>query len=187
MTDAQPRQDSASHREAEFSAFYKKNIAALGRFGRTLTHCHHDAEDMAAEAMKVLFEKWDDIQEGQRLTFAFKIVHNKHVSMVRRAVTQRNFAKSSNQRQETDLDYCFELLATSEAIRKLSPQQRYIIRLNVEGLSNANIATVLNIEKTSVAEELSRARSKLRRLMGRHAVQSHKGRKGTTIERGSPA
>jgi RNA polymerase sigma factor (sigma-70 family) len=175
VTDEQSRQNSASRREAEFSAFYDKHFAAVSRFGRTLGRNYHDAEDAAAEAMRELFEQWDTVAEKNRLPTAFRITRNQYVSMVRRAITRHNHLSSADARpRETTLESGFELLATSEAVQNLPPRRRQIIRLDVEGLSHAEIAQVLGIETDSVAQELSRARSKLRRLMGRRPARRQK-------------
>ncbi len=168
----------------------------LARYGvavawgaRTLGRSYHDAEDAAAEAMQELFKPWDSIAEEDRLPSVFTITHNKYVSMVRRAKTRQKHLCSADARpRETGLESGIELLATSEALQSLPPRRRQIIRLDVEGLSHAEIAQVLGITEESVAQEMSRAHNKLRRLMGRgRPARRRKPREDTAWEGGTSA
>jgi len=154
-------------------------IPRLRRYARVLTGDAIRADDLVQDTLARAWEKRRLWREGSDLrAWLFTIMHNVHVNQI--ALARRDAANVSldadtggsswqppvraNQLERV------ELLEIVEQMGRLSGDQREVLMLAaVEEMRYEDIAIVLSIPIGTVMSRLSRAREKLRRLLGEPA------------------
>ncbi len=157
-------------------ASIEASIPALRRYARALLRNPQDADDLVHD---VLLRALDRMHTRNRdapvRPWLFAIMHNLHVSWLRRAKVRGNIVPmeavndvhvSRQPAQEADL-HCKE---TMQAFNRLPPEQRQVLFLvSVEDLSYSEVSAVLGIPIGTVMSRLSRGRERMRQLMGNEA------------------
>jgi RNA polymerase sigma-70 factor (ECF subfamily) len=154
-------------------------IPRLRRYARVLTGDAIRADDLVQDTLARAWEKRHLWREGSDLrAWLFTIMHNVHVNQV--ALARRDSANVSLDAESgnpawqppvraNQLDRV-ELMEIVEQMAHLSPDQREVLVLAaVEEMRYEDIAIVLSIPIGTVMSRLSRARDKLRRLLGEPA------------------
>lgn len=158
--------DGGLHREIE------AQIPRLTRYARALTRDAVTADDLVQDCLgralgkSHLWEKGTDLQ-----AWLFTILHNQHVSRVRREARERGSIeeqkRSSRLALAPDLVRRLELRDVERAFAKLPEQQRSVIRLvGLEGMGYAEVASVVNVPVGTVRSRVSRGRETLRKMTG---------------------
>ena len=153
-------------------------IPRLRRYARVLTGDPIRADDLVQDTLARAWEKRRLWREGSDLrAWLFTIMHNVHVNQV--ALARRDSANVSLDAdggaawqppvRANQLDRV-ELMEIAEQLVHLSADQREVLMLAaVEEMRYEDIAAVLSIPIGTVMSRLSRARDKLRRLLGEPA------------------
>jgi RNA polymerase sigma-70 factor (ECF subfamily) len=156
-------------------------LPRLRRYARVLTGDVHRADDLVQDTLARAWEKRRLWQAGSDLrAWLFTIMHNIHVNQF--SMRQREYAQTSLDADDggaasweiavraTQSDRV-ELSETLASIAKLPVEQREVLMLAaVEELRYEEISTVLGVPIGTVMSRLSRAREKLRRMMGESAT-----------------
>ena len=154
-------------------------IPRLRRYARVLTGDAIRADDLVQDTLARAWEKRRLWREGSDLrAWLFTIMHNVHVNQV--ALARRESANVSLDADDGNVSWQppvranqldrVELTEIAEQMAHLSADQREVLMLAaVEEMRYEDIARVLSIPIGTVMSRLSRARDKLRRLLGEPA------------------
>ena len=154
-------------------------IPRLRRYARVLTGDAIRADDLVQDTLARAWEKRRLWREGSDLrAWLFTIMHNVHVNQV--ALARRDSGNVSLDDDSGSLAWQppvranqldrVELMEIVEQMAHLSDDQREVLILAaVEEMRYEDIAVVLSIPIGTVMSRLSRARDKLRRLLGEPA------------------
>jgi RNA polymerase sigma-70 factor (ECF subfamily) len=154
----------------------------LFRLAYHLTGNHPDAEDLVQEAYARAFAADTQFEAGTNLkAWLFRILRNLHVDRYRRA---RQHPESSFDdegdvsaepqdllRDDRELEQLRSVVADDieAALRTLSPDARTVVLLDLEGLREGEIASVLGCPAGTVKSRLMRARQALRQRLKDYA------------------
>jgi RNA polymerase sigma-70 factor (ECF subfamily) len=158
--------DGGLHREIE------AQIPRLRRYARALTRDAVAADDLVQDCLgralgkSHLWEKGTDLQ-----AWLFTILHNQHVSRVRREARERGSIeeqkRSSRLALAPDQVRRLELRDVERAFAKLPEERRSVIRLvGLEGIGYEEVASVVNVPVGTVRSRVSRCRETLRKMIG---------------------
>ena len=154
-------------------------IPRLRRYARVLTGDAIRADDLVQDTLARAWEKRRLWREGSDLrAWLFTIMHNVHVNQV--ALARRDAGNVSLDADNGGVSWQppvranqldrVELMEIVEQMVHLSADQREVLMLAaVEEMRYEDIAVVLSIPIGTVMSRLSRARDKLRRLLGEPA------------------
>jgi len=154
-------------------------IPRLRRYARVLTGDAVRADDLVQDTLARAWEKRHLWREGSDLrAWLFTIMHNVHVNQI--AMARREASNVSLDDDAGSVSWQppvranqlerVELMEIVEQMRRLPGDQREVLMLAaVEEMRYEDIAAVLSIPIGTVMSRLSRAREKLRRLLGEPA------------------
>lgn len=167
---------------SSFRAEALAHADALFRLACRLTGSEADAEDLVQDTYARAFGKAESFTEGTNLrAWLFRILRNAHVDAYRRARAERIDASADT---EVDLASQQELLRDDQELERLrsvvagdiqaalltlSPDARAVVLLDLEGLNEAELATVLGCPVGTVKSRLMRARQALRKRLRDYA------------------
>jgi RNA polymerase sigma-70 factor (ECF subfamily) len=162
MSDELSPQDEATFREF-FRATYRQVYRAM----RVLAGSHEEAEDITNEAFTRAYAIWEDLQEYEFPT-AWILRTADHVRIDRWRKWGKRWSADvpiEDVMPAPDLDLPIDP-DLAAALRKLSPQQRRALAWRyLGGLSRKEIASILGVEVSTVAEHLERGLAELRELL----------------------
>jgi RNA polymerase sigma-70 factor (ECF subfamily) len=138
-----------------------------------------DAEDAAAEVFAVAWRRLDDVPDHQDrawlLAVAYRIVGNFYRSRARqRGLIDRlqQFGRRSGEAPRT----CDDVDTVMTALESLRPGDRELLCLVAwEGMTRAELASMLGIRENAVDQRLFRARKRLRLRLQGAAVSTFDG------------
>jgi RNA polymerase sigma-70 factor (ECF subfamily) len=168
-------------RDARFEAMYRKHFARVFRSLRAFGVADGEAQDLAQETFKRIFESFDQYRGEAEWSFieitARRVLYN--------WVRSGNTAKRKADLVEIDdPDFQYEPVAAAEpdyadrqeeamrkarlreAVAELSPIQRECLRLWVQGFKYTEIATILKTSVDAVKSRLRDAKKFLRERLG---------------------
>jgi RNA polymerase sigma-70 factor (sigma-E family) len=156
MTDSQTR----------FLAFVAERQRSLLRFATVLTGDPHLAEDICAEVISTVYERWDKIEALDRLdAYVRRMVVNEFASRRRRLARFASLSIHSIP-DEVEPDNEAVYVERQEMVTRLAalpPRQRAAIVLRFyEGLTDSDIAAALGCSTGTVRSHISRALKTLR-------------------------
>lgn len=142
--------------EERFSELY---TAALRPAIRIL-HNRDDAEDIAAESLARLFERWDRLSAHPELrAWAARVATNLSLDQLKR----RKPASDSFTDRADPSEFVVERMEFAQAIRRLPRRQREVIALRFfADLPDAEVALILRISHATERTHLHRALASLR-------------------------
>lgn len=126
-----------------------------------------DSEDAAAEVFAVAWRRLEQIPAGEParpwlLAIAYRVVGNQYRGRRRRAQLSDRLRSERGAAVELDSSDV-EIGLLHRALDSLRQGDRELLRLSSwDGLSNAEIATVIGIKQNAVDQRLFRARARLR-------------------------
>jgi RNA polymerase sigma-70 factor (ECF subfamily) len=147
-----------------FEAHHRALLAYAARRCPTLS----DAEDVVAEVFLVAWRRLDDVPAGDEALpwlygVARKTIGNQRRGFLRRGRLQARLEQTA-ERPTTPVPT--DTQPALEALERLSEGDRELLRLVAwEGLSHAEIATVLGISVNAVAIRLHRARGRFEQAL----------------------
>jgi RNA polymerase sigma-70 factor (ECF subfamily) len=172
---------------AAFEQLVKRYDRRLFRIAQHVTHNREDAEDAVQEAFLKAFQHLNEFREDSKFsTWLIRITLNQSLMKLRkqrRAIRevslQENFQTDGEKLPMEVIDWApdpEQLYRTSElrdilikALRELRPILRTVFVLrDIEGLSIAQTAEVLNLSHSAVKARLWRGRLQLRECLNRY-------------------
>jgi RNA polymerase sigma-70 factor (ECF subfamily) len=172
----------ASHREA-FEALVEEYIDRLFSAALRITGSRQDAEDAVQDALLSAYRHWGEFRQASRGgTWLYRITVNSALGRTRRRRPEEYLSDTAYQQAEV-VDWSEDLarrLETAElralledGIVHLPEEFRVALVLrDVEGLSTAEAATILDISEAALKSRLHRARVLLREHISSY-LESH--------------
>ena len=159
--------------EERFRQVYSANFPALLAYALRRVEQPPDAADVVAETFLIAWRRADEMPAGDETRLwlygvARRVLANHHRGGVRRArlgeLLRQRLTPSDGGDPGTEVP---ERLAVRAALDRLSPLDREVISLILwEGLQPREAATVLRVSPETVRTRLSRARARMRDLLG---------------------
>jgi RNA polymerase sigma factor (sigma-70 family) len=165
---SQPK-DVAS--DAVLERVIREHGALISRVARGYADNAHDADDLMQEIWTALWRALPRFRgEASERTFVLRIAHNRGISF---AVARRRFAPLGEAGDVSDPEPIAETRVIAaerrdrlfDAIRRLPDTQREAVMLQLEGLSQREIAQLQGTSETNAGVRLTRARKALRALL----------------------
>ena len=159
-------------RAAGFAALYDEHFTALLGYALRRVAVAEDAADVVSETFLVAWRRLPDVPDGAEGRLWLYGVARRVLANHRRGEGRRDrLGDALRQRlAQTAPDHADEVVGTERvraALRRLSPEDRELVTLTVwEGLEPREVARVLGVRPGAVRTRLSRARGRLRALVG---------------------
>jgi RNA polymerase sigma-70 factor (sigma-E family) len=158
----------------EFHDFFERHYAELARFAHLLTGEKDAADDLAADALLALWQRWDRLRAAQHpLAYARGVVANLARERVRGAVRERRRIALfwSRTPQEVDGPDVAGVLDVRAALARLPFRKRACVVLrHAFDLSEKDTAAALGISVGTVKSQTSKAMAELERTLGARAA-----------------
>jgi RNA polymerase sigma-70 factor (sigma-E family) len=158
------------HRSAEFHDFFERHHAELARFAWLLTGEADAADDLAADALVALWQRWDRLRAAEHpLAYARGVVANLARERIRSATRERRrialfFSRGPQQTQGPDLAAVADVRA---ALDRLPFRKRACVILrHAFDLSEKDTALALGISVGAVKSQTSKGMAELERVLG---------------------
>lgn len=125
------------------------------------------AEDLTSEVFLKAFKNFDTFDQTRSFqAWIYAIAHNHLVNYYRTAQRESSALEETyaipSDAHKIELEY--ELEAIMKVIQTMEPSDQEVLLLRfVDGLSNAEIATLLNKEEGAIRTKISRSLAKLRK------------------------
>ena len=160
-------------------------VDSLHNLARYLTGNAADAEDLVQETYVRALRSANQFVPGTNLkAWLFRILRNTHISMYRRRRSDPTVGGLDTVDPDTqgpadeawllgdlDLDRLRSLVAheIEEALMRLSEDARAVVLLDLEGLTEVEVAGIMGCAVGTVKSRLARARATLRQLLADYA------------------
>lgn len=144
------------------------HVASLRRYALVLTRDPVAADDLVQETLVKAIDKADTFQRGTDLRpWLFRILHNTHISELRRARTRADAAPDLPEPLARDCQHTqLELKQVLGALDQLPEAQRLpIILVALREMSYAEAARTLDVPLGTFMSRLGRGRAALRRIV----------------------
>lgn len=146
--------------------YYNKYYVQLYKFALKLSKCEILSDDLVQDAFVKLHEKKGLSDSSNIRAWLYKVIYNDFINQVKRSNTLEKILslnESSERVSDTDKNYDDSEIRNIviNAIDLFPERQKAILLLYYDGLSYADIATVLEMNPNSVGKTLSRSISKL--------------------------
>ncbi|MFH8569501.1 SigE family RNA polymerase sigma factor [Streptomyces sp. NPDC017993] len=158
---------------AEFHEFFERHHAELARFAHLLTGEAESADDLAADALVALWQRWDRVRSADhRVAYARGVVANMARSRVRSAVRERRrialfWAPRSDRTEGPDVAAVVDV---RQALRRLPDRKRACVVLrHALDLTEKETALALGISVGTVKSQTSKGMAELERILGARA------------------
>ncbi|MER6184520.1 SigE family RNA polymerase sigma factor [Streptomyces sp. NPDC001652] len=163
--------DAAS---VEFHAFFERHYAELSRLAHLLTGESDAADDLAADALLALWNRWDRVRAADHpAAYARGVVANLARTRIRSAVRERRrIALFWSQREEkVENPDIAGAVDVQEALRRLPFRKRACVVLrHAFDLSEKDTALALGVSVGTVKSQTSKGMAELQRLLGSQGV-----------------
>ncbi|GAA4797991.1 SigE family RNA polymerase sigma factor [Streptomyces ziwulingensis] len=159
--------DAASE---EFHAFFERHYAELSRLALLLTGEPDAADDLAADALLALWDRWDRVRAADHpAAYARGVVANLARSRIRSAVRERRrvalfWSPRDERAEDPDVPGVVDVQA---ALRRLPFRKRACVVLrHAFDLSEKDTALALGVSVGTVKSQTSKGMAELQRLLG---------------------
>ncbi|MFF7445216.1 MULTISPECIES: SigE family RNA polymerase sigma factor [unclassified Streptomyces] len=163
--------DAAS---VEFHAFFERHYAELSRLAYLLTGESDAADDLAADALLALWNRWDRVRAADHpAAYARGVVANMARTRIRSAVRERRrIALFWSQREEkVENPDIAGVVDVQDALRRLPFRKRACVVLrHAFDLSEKDTALALGVSVSTVKSQTSKGMAELQRLLGSQGV-----------------
>ncbi len=146
-----------------FSEFFAENYSLVVGVAERRLGSHHDAEDIATEAFRIAWERYDSGGELSVLWLygvARNLVGNEYRSKFRRSALQDRLVSEHSDAQPTEENiygYVHDAMTLLPA-----PYREVLLMTYWDGLSSQEAARILGVTPMTVRTRLSRARRLLK-------------------------
>jgi RNA polymerase sigma-70 factor (sigma-E family) len=165
----------ADDTSAEFHAFFQRHYAELSRLSYLLTGEADAADDLAADALIALWQRWDRLRQADHpLAYARGVVANLARERIRGATRERHrvtlfWSRRAEQAQDPDVAAVVDVRA---ALDRLPFRKRACVVLrHAFDLSERDTALALGISVGAVKSQTSKGLAELERLLGVSAAE----------------
>lgn len=154
-----------------FANLLIENIPHLRRYARSLTRDVQQAEDLLQDCLDRAWSRMSQWQADSNMrSWLFTIMHNLHLNSLRRngGYPQWEYVDGAGptDKRQSDIEGVMEVRDLEKALGRLSAEQREVLMLVcVEGMSYAQVSTVLGVPTGTVMSRLHRARETMRLWM----------------------
>ncbi|MER7581195.1 SigE family RNA polymerase sigma factor [Kitasatospora sp. NPDC097691] len=159
---------------AEFHDFFERHYAELARLAHLLTGETDAADDLAADAMIALWQRWDRLRAADHpLAYARGVVANMARARIRSAVRERRrvllfWTRSPEKTEGPDVAAVLDVRA---ALARLPFRKRACVVLrHAFDLSEKDTAAALGISVGTVKSQSSKGMAELEQLLGARAA-----------------
>ncbi|AYG85227.1 ECF RNA polymerase sigma factor SigM [Streptomyces hundungensis] len=160
---------------AEFHDFFERHYAELSRLAHLLTGETDAADDLAADALVALWQRWDRFRTAHHpLAYARGVVANLARERIRSAVRERRrvalfWSRSPVEVEPPDVAAVLDVRA---ALARLPFRKRACVVLrHAFDLSEKDTAMALGISVGTVKSQTSKAMAELERTLGLRAAR----------------
>jgi RNA polymerase sigma-70 factor (sigma-E family) len=160
---------------AEFHDFFERHYAELARLSYLLTGQTDIADDLAADALLALWQRWDRMREAEHpVAYARGVVANLAREQIRSATRERRrvalfWSRGSHHVQGPDVAAVMDVRA---ALDRLPFRKRACVVLrHAFDLSEKDTALALGISVGAVKSQTSKGLAELERLLGVRAAK----------------
>jgi len=168
---------------AEFHAFFERHYAELGRLSYLLTGEADASDDLAADALVALWQRWDRLREAEHpLAYARGVVANLARERIRSATRERRrvalfWSRGPQPVAGPDVAAVVDVRA---ALDRLPFGKRACVVLrHAFDLSEKDTARALGISVGAVKSQTSKGLAELERVLGVRAVRDMAAEKGS--------
>ncbi|WP_035839746.1 SigE family RNA polymerase sigma factor [Kitasatospora azatica] len=159
---------------AEFHDFFERHYAELARFANLLTGEPDAADDLAADAMIALWQRWDRLRKADHpLAYARGVVANMARERIRAAMRERRRVSLFWFRGPGSVEGpdTAAVLDVRTALARLPFRKRACVVLrHAFDLSEKETAAALGISVGTVKSQTSRGMAELQGILGARAV-----------------
>ncbi|MER6301061.1 SigE family RNA polymerase sigma factor [Kitasatospora sp. NPDC001539] len=159
---------------AEFHDFFERHHAELARLAHLLTGETDAADDLAADALIALWQRWDRLRAADHpLAYARGVVANMARARIRSAVRERRrvllfWTRGPERTEGPDVAAVLDVRA---ALARLPFRKRACVVLrHAFDLSEKDTAAALGISVGTVKSQCSKGMAELQQLLGARAV-----------------
>lgn len=168
---------------AEFHDFFERHYAELGRLSYLLTGEADASDDLAADALVALWQRWDRLREAEHpLAYARGVVANLARERVRSATRERRrialfWSRGPQPVAGPDVAAVVDVRV---ALDRLPFGKRACVVLrHAFDLSEKDTARALGISVGAVKSQTSKGLAELERVLGAHAARDVAAEKGS--------
>ncbi|WP_406179114.1 SigE family RNA polymerase sigma factor [Streptomyces sp. NBC_01006] len=154
---------------AEFHDFFERHYAELARFAHLLTGDAHGGDDLAADALLALWQRWDRLRQAEYpLAYARGVVANLARSRIRSAVRERRrialfWSRGAEPMHGPDVAAVVDVRT---ALARLPFRKRTCVVLRYAfDLSEKDTALALGISVGTVKSQTSKGMAELERML----------------------
>ncbi|MER6371469.1 SigE family RNA polymerase sigma factor [Streptomyces mirabilis] len=160
---------------AEFHEFFERHYAELARLAHLLTGETDAADDLAADALVALWQRWDRLRQADHpLAYARGVVANLARGRIRSAVRERRRIAlfwSRSPEKVVDGPDMAAVLDVRAALARLPFRKRACVVLrHALDLSEKDTAVALGISVGTVKSQTSKGMAELERILGARAA-----------------
>ncbi|MCC9306551.1 SigE family RNA polymerase sigma factor [Kitasatospora sp. RB6PN24] len=159
---------------AEFHDFFERHYAELSRLAHMLTGRSDAADDLAADALVALWQRWDRLRAADHpVAYARGVVANMARERIRSAVRERRRITLfwSRTPERTDGPDVAAVLDVRSALARLPFRKRACVVLrHAFDLSEQETALALGISVGTVKSQTSKGMAELEGMLGARAV-----------------
>lgn len=151
-----------------FLVLINENKLNIYRVARGILSNEHDIEDAIQNTVIKAYEKINTLKKNEFFrTWLVRILINECNEIIRRNKRVVSINESNHEERYND---CYENIDLTKAINSLSEELRVTtVLFYFEDMSIKDIASILNIPNGTVRSRLSRARERLREIIGEDA------------------
>jgi RNA polymerase sigma-70 factor (sigma-E family) len=149
----------------EFHNFMTGRWPSLVRTAYLLTGSHHDAEDLAQNALARAYVKWNHVRRSDDMTaYVRQIMIHAHADRFRRRTVREWFTPRLPEMPVADQTaHVDRRSALMDALGRLPAQQRSVVVLcYFEDMTHAQVAAALGTRTSTVRSQITRGLAKLR-------------------------
>ena len=144
----------------EFTSFFRSEYPRLVAYLTRLGARWFDALDAAQRAMIMLYQNWDTVTNPR--AWSRTVARRELVKLTARLAAEIPTNELSDVNPQTHVDRTDESLQVADTLRGLSPRQRQVMFLTIDGYKPNEIASILGLHTTTVSSYLVVARRVLR-------------------------
>lgn len=150
-----------------FEEFFEQEYERLVRMMFLLARDHHEAEDLAEEAMARTFERWERVcQMEAPAAYVYRIAVNLHRRRHRRVVQLMRDVLPRLRSPEEDIPDAETRTEVRMALRSLNSELRTVLVLTEWlGMTSEEVGSVVGLRPSSVRSRLLKARAAFRETM----------------------
>lgn len=164
--------DINEHTEAAYKKLYDQYYRTLVLYAARIICDMEQSEDVVQSVFAEMWENHTVFNSYPAFqVYVYRTVHNKSVNLLRHKKIELSFMQKKLLQKETDMEdevikeETYRLLYA--AIDKLTPRQREIFLLRMEGKNSVEIGEQLNLSVATIRTQNKLALAKLRKILGK--------------------